>query len=272
MTAHQNGSAGPPDPQPGGFSRRQVLLGALAAGAGAVVGSGVLNSVSASAATLTYDVVVVGAGASGMAAALTAAKRGLSVVVIEKAATFGGSVARSGAGIWIPNNSVILAAGVPDTPAKAAEYLAAVVGTVVPADRQAAFLANGPAMISFLMNNSPLGFRWMEGYSDYYPELPGGMPNGRSIEPAMFNGNLLGSQLANLNPAYIPVPAGEVVYSADYKWINIAAVNAQGAAVAAETVAGTSRPCWPASSRSPWARPSPEGCGPGCYRPTCRYG
>jgi 3-oxosteroid 1-dehydrogenase len=236
MTARQNGSAGTPDPQPGGFSRRQVLLGALAAGAGAVVGSGVLNSISASAATLTYDVVVVGAGASGMAAALTAAKRGLSVVVIEKAATFGGSVARSGAGIWIPNNAVILAAGVPDTPAKAAEYLAAVVGTVVPADRQAAFLANGPAMISFLMNNSPLGFRWMEGYSDYYPELPGGMPNGRSIEPAMFNGNLLGSQLANLNPAYIPVPAGEVVYSADYKWINIAAVNVQGAAVAAETV------------------------------------
>jgi 3-oxosteroid 1-dehydrogenase len=237
MTARQIGSAGAPDPQPGGFSRRQVILGALAAGAGAVVGSGVLNSISASAATLTYDVVVVGAGASGMAAALTAAKRGLSVVVIEKAATFGGSVARSGAGIWIPNNSVILAAGVPDTPAKAAEYLAAVVGTVVPADRQAAFLANGPAMISFLMNNSPLGFRWMEGYSDYYPELPGGMPNGRSIEPAVFNGNLLGSQLANLNPAYIPVPAGEVVYSADYKWINIAAVNAQGAAVAAETVA-----------------------------------
>src|ERR1019366_6622608 len=32
------------------------------------------------------------------------------------------------------------------------------------------------------------------------------------------------------------VPAGEVVYSADYKWINIAAVNVQGAVVAAETV------------------------------------
>src|SRR5882757_6519270 len=218
MTARQDGSAGAPEDPSGGYSRRQVLLGAIAAGAGAVIGSGVLNSVSAAAATLTYDVVVVGAGASGMAAALRAAKRGLSALVIEKAATFGGSVARSGAGIWIPNNSVILAAGVPDTPAKAAEYLAAVVGSAVSADRQAAFLANGPAMISFLMSNSPLGFRWMQGYSDYYPELPGGMPNGRSIEPAMFNGNLLGSQLANLNPAYIPVPAGEVVYSADYKW------------------------------------------------------
>jgi 3-oxosteroid 1-dehydrogenase len=35
------------------------------------------------------------------------------------------------------------------------------------------------------------------------------MPNGRSIEPSMFNANLLGSELANINPAYIPVPAGE---------------------------------------------------------------
>ncbi len=237
MPAGQNDSAGPQDQREGRYSRRQVLRGAMAVGAGAALGSGVLNRRSASAATLTYDVVVIGAGAAGMTAALTAAKRGLSVVVIEKAAVFGGSVARSGSGIWIPNNSVILAAGVPDTPALAAEYLAAVVGSVVPADRQAAFLSNGPPMLTFVMNSTPLGFRWMQGYSDYYPELPGGMPDGRSIEPAMFNANLLGSELAHLNPAYIPVPAGEVVYSADYKWINIAAVNAQGAAVAAETVA-----------------------------------
>ncbi|MFC6898848.1 FAD-binding protein [Nonomuraea dietziae] len=90
-----------------------------------------------------------------MTAALRAARRGLRTVVIEKAPTFGGSAARSGAGIWIPNNEVILAAGVPDTPAKAAAYLAAVVGGGAPADRQAAFLANGPAMISFVMRNSP---------------------------------------------------------------------------------------------------------------------
>ena len=172
-----------------------------------------------------------------MTAALTAAKRGLSVLVVEKAATFGGSAARSGSGIWIPNNQVILAAGVPDTPAKAAAYLAAVVGDVVPADRQAAFLANGPAMISFVMANSPLRFRWMEGYSDYYPDLPGGLPNGRSIEPDQLDGNILGAELANLNPAYIPIPAGMVVFSADYKWLNLAAVNAKGAAVAAECLA-----------------------------------
>jgi 3-oxosteroid 1-dehydrogenase len=219
-------------------TRRQVLRGA-AAGAGLVFGSQVLGTVaarSAAAADQTFDVVVVGAGAAGMTAALAAAKRGLSVLVVEKAAKFGGSAARSGAGIWIPNNQVILAAGVPDTPAKAATYLAAVVGSIVPADRRSAFLANGPAMISFVMQNSPLRFRFMEGYCDYYPELPGGMPNGRSIEPDLFDGNLLGGELANLNPAYIPVPSGTVVFSADYKWLNLSLVNVKGAAVALQSV------------------------------------
>ncbi|MGP4048401.1 3-oxosteroid 1-dehydrogenase [Streptomyces sp. 2A115] len=189
----------------------------------------------------TYDVVVIGSGAAGMTAALTAAKQGLSCVVVEKAATFGGSAARSGAGIWIPNNPVILAAGVPDTPAKAATYLAAVVGPEVPADRQRAFLDHGPAMLSFVMANSPLRFRWMEGYSDYYPQLPGGLPNGRSIEPDQLDGNILGAELARLNPSYMTVPSGMVVFSTDYKWLTLAAVSAKGAAVATQCLARGTR-------------------------------
>ncbi|UIX35443.1 3-oxosteroid 1-dehydrogenase [Streptomyces sp. GQFP] len=176
-----------------------------------------------------------------MTAALTAAKQGLTCVVVEKAPTFGGSAARSGAGIWIPNNSVILAAGVPDTPAKAAAYLAAVVGPEIPAARQQAFLAHGPAMLSFVMANSPLRFRWMEGYSDYYPELPGGLPNGRSIEPDQLDGNVLGAELARLNPPYLAVPSGMVVFSADYKWLALSAVSAKGAAVAVECLARGTR-------------------------------
>ena len=221
---------------PASLSRRQVLAGAAAVGASTVVSSAA-TSVPANAAPTQFDVVVVGSGAAGMTAALRAAKRGLSVVVVEKAPTFGGSAARSGAGIWIPNNQVILAAGVPDTPAKAAAYLAAVVGSDVPTAKQQAFLANGPSMISFVINNSPLRFRYMDGYSDYYPELPGGIAQGRSIEPDLFDGKLLGSELANLNPAYIPVPAGTTVFSADYKWLNLALVNVKGAAVALEVVA-----------------------------------
>lgn len=132
---------------------------------------------------------------------------------------------------------MILAAGVPDTPAKAATYLAAVVGSGVSADRQQAFLGNGPAMISFVMANSPLRFRWMEGYSDYYPELPGGLPNGRSMEPDQLDGNILGAELAHLNPPYMAVPSGMVVFSADYKWLTLSLVSVKGAAVATECLA-----------------------------------
>jgi len=62
-----------------------------------------------------FDVVVAGSGAAGMTAALAAAHRGLRVVVIEKAGTFGGSTARSGGGIWVPGNEVLRRAGVADT-------------------------------------------------------------------------------------------------------------------------------------------------------------
>src|ERR1041384_5519180 len=129
---------------PASLSRRQVLAGAAAVGASTVVTSAA-TSVPAHAASTQFDVVVVGAGAAGMTAALAAAKRGLSCVVVEKAPTFGGSAARSGAGIWIPNNEIILAAGIPDTPEKARQYLAAVVGDI-PVVRQQAYLTYGPQM------------------------------------------------------------------------------------------------------------------------------
>jgi 3-oxosteroid 1-dehydrogenase len=169
-----------------------------------------------------FDVVVVGSGGAGMTAALAAAHHGLTVVVIEKTDRFGGSTARSGGGLWIPGNEVLRKAGVADTPEQARAYLAQVVaGDGVTAERQQAFLDHGPAMISFIRQHTPLEFMWVPGYADYYPEAPGGLAAGRSVEPVPLNGRVLGPELAHLTPPYLPAPAGVVVTQRDYRWLSL---------------------------------------------------
>src|SRR5580693_10225704 len=94
-----------------------------------------------------FDVVVAGSGAAGMTAALTAADLGLSVVVLEKTGSFGGSTARSGGGIWAPGNTVLRRAGVADSPSLARSYLARVAGEDVPAELRDALLEHCTAML-----------------------------------------------------------------------------------------------------------------------------
>jgi 3-oxosteroid 1-dehydrogenase len=168
-----------------------------------------------------FDVVVAGSGAAGMTAALAAAHRGLRVVVIEKAGTFGGSTARSGGGIWVPGNEVLRRAGVADTAEQARAYLAHVVGDRVAPGRQQALLAHGPAMVSFVRQHTPLKFAWVPGYADYYPEAPGGLAQGRSIEPVPLNARVLGPELSRLSPPYLPAPAGVTITQADYRWLSL---------------------------------------------------
>jgi 3-oxosteroid 1-dehydrogenase len=165
-----------------------------------------------------YDVVVVGSGAAGMTAALTAAKQGLRAVVVEKAAKYGGSTARSGGGVWIPNNEALQRAGVKDTPEAARKYLHAIVGDVVPSDKIDTYLDRGPEALSFLMANSPLRMQWVPYYSDYYPEEPGGRVGGRSVEPSPFNAKKLGADYADIEPEYGHSPLNIAVTQADFRW------------------------------------------------------
>ena len=61
---------------------------------------------------LNCDVLVVGSGAGGLAAAVTAAYHGLKVVVVGKAKVCGGATAWSGGWAWAPGNPLARAAGV----------------------------------------------------------------------------------------------------------------------------------------------------------------
>lgn len=167
-----------------------------------------------------YDVVVVGSGAAGMVAALTAAHQGLSTVVVEKAPHYGGSTARSGGGVWIPNNEILKRDGVKDTPEAARTYLHKIIGDVVPAEKIDTYLDRSPEMLSFVLKHSPLKLCWVPGYSDYYPETPGGKPTGRSVEPKPFNAKKLGADEKGLEPPYGKVPMNMVVMQQDYVRLN----------------------------------------------------
>src|SRR3954447_3101654 len=168
-----------------------------------------------------YDVVVVGSGAAGMAAALAARKAGLSTVVVEKAAHFGGSTARSGGGVWIPNNEVLQRDGVQDTPEAARTYLHAIVGDVVAPERIDTYLERGPEALRFVLDNCPLRMQWVPGYADYYPEQPGGRVGGRSVEPRPINLKRLGAQRAYLEPDYGKSPLNVTVTQADFRWATL---------------------------------------------------
>jgi 3-oxosteroid 1-dehydrogenase len=150
----------------------------------------------------TVDVVIVGSGGGGMVAALTAADAGASAIVLEKQALIGGSTCMSGGIVWVPNNPVMLAAGVPDSYEDAMAHFETVVGDVGPCssfERRDAFLTAGPEMVTFLQK---LGVRFIycRGYSDYYSNAKGGVDPGRGIEPVPWDARALGGWEARMQP------------------------------------------------------------------------
>lgn len=167
------------------------------------------------------DVVVVGAGGAGMTAALAAASRGLDTVLIEKSSYFGGSTARSGGGVWIPNNYALKAAGQGDDPELSRRYLDAIVGDVVPKVRRDTYLERGPEVMDFIRERTPLRFTWVPQYADYHPEAPGGRAAGRSAEPIPMDARFLGVELARLHPQYTKAPANLIVTQADFRKISL---------------------------------------------------
>ncbi len=150
----------------------------------------------------SVDLAIVGSGGGGMVAALTAADAGASALVLEKQQRVGGSTAMSGGIVWVPNNPVMRAEGVPDSYEDAMAHFEAVVGDVGPAsslERRHAFLTAGPEMVSFLQERG-VRFVHCPGYSDYYSSAKGGHDVGRGIEPVPFDGRVLGGWLERLQP------------------------------------------------------------------------
>lgn len=162
-----------------------------------------------------YDLVVVGSGAAGLSAAVTAAHRGLKVAVLEKDETLGGATAWSGGWMWVPRNFHARAAGIVESLPTVRSYLMAELGDRFDPNRVDAFLKAAPEMAEFFHQHTRLQFDHGNGIADIHHQSPGAGEGGRSLIARPYNGRLLGNQASRIRPTMretslwgMPIQAG----------------------------------------------------------------
>ena len=144
------------------------------------------------------DLLVFGAGAGGMTAALVGALDGLSVALCEKTGMAGGTTATSAGTVWVPGTRQSVRAGVPDSIEAARRFLDSVIGTDDP--RRETFLETGPTAIDDLEARSEVRFVAATAHPDYLRNHPGAAFGGRALMPLPFDGRKLGADFDRVRP------------------------------------------------------------------------
>ncbi|MEQ1105026.1 FAD-dependent oxidoreductase [Acinetobacter ursingii] len=148
---------------------------------------------------LECDLIVVGAGAGGLSTAITARKKGLNVIVLEKDHVFGGTTAFSGGVLWIPGNHHAKQNGIQDSREAARTYLKHETKAFFNAEAVDAFLDYGPEMLKFFEQQTTVKFV-PTLYPDYHPDAPGGVDIGRSVLAVPYDIRGLGDNMKRLRP------------------------------------------------------------------------
>lgn len=140
---------------------------------------------------INVDVLVVGSGAAGLSAAVTAALGGASVLVAEKESVIGGTSAWSGGWLWIPRNPLAREEGIEEEPGSPLTYLRHEMDGE-PADaRLLAYLQYGPEMIDFFRRRTAVQFLSGSKMPDFHAS-PGAALGGRSVTAQPFDGRSSG--------------------------------------------------------------------------------
>jgi len=148
------------------------------------------------------DVLVVGSGAAGLTAAITAAHLGAVVLVVEKADKIGGVTAWSGGAAWLPGNRYMPTADALNDRELARGYLQAILGERYDETLVDAFLHHAPELVTFLETNTTAVSFQAFGSPDYYQHVAGAQTSGRSIIPQPFDAETLGPALKQLRTPF----------------------------------------------------------------------
>jgi len=148
------------------------------------------------------DVAVIGSGAAGFTAAISAHEGGANVALFEKADLVGGTTAWSGGQVWIPNNPHMAAVGVLDSRERAITYIMSLSRDLLEPRLVEAYVDAGPEMVALLDAKTPVQFYAVAGMPDYHPEFPGGSPGGgRTLECPIYPFDELGEWASRVTPS-----------------------------------------------------------------------
>lgn len=151
-----------------------------------------------------FDLVVAGAGAAGLGAAVVAHSKGLRVVIVEKSRFVGGTTSLSGAVCWVPGSRQNRELGIEDSAELATQYLDSVVGDRPGRDARLEYVRRAPEAFEYLERVSHLKYFARPNNSpDYFPDAPGAQLRGRALTPVNYDGRLLGDRFGDLRP---PLP------------------------------------------------------------------
>ena len=166
------------------------------------------------------DLVVVGSGAAGLSAAVTAAHHGLEVVVLEKDATLGGATAWSGGWMWVPLNPLAKRAGIEEDPEQVRTYLRHELGERYDPTKIDAFLKAGPKMVAFFEQHTALQFIDGNAIPDIHGDTPSAATGGHQVIAAPYDGRELGGSIHKLRKTMpetsfwgMPIQAGPDLYA-----------------------------------------------------------
>jgi succinate dehydrogenase/fumarate reductase flavoprotein subunit len=144
------------------------------------------------------DVLIVGSGAAGLSAAVTAAWHGLKVIVVEKDPVFGGATAWSGGWAWVPCNPLARRAGIVEDIEQPRTYLKHELGDQYDPAMIDAFLQAAPQMVAFFEQHTSLQFADGNAIADIHGDTPGAGTGGRSVIAAPFDARNVGKLLKRL--------------------------------------------------------------------------
>lgn len=139
-----------------------------------------------------YDVIVLGGGAAGLAAVLSAYEADLTSVLIEKSELLGGATVHSYGLLWAGRNHIARAAGIDDRREDVLAYMRYLGGGEIDDARLETYVDQAPIVLKQL-DDWGIKLRLVKGVTDHYYGLaPGAVTVGRTLETELITGEEIG--------------------------------------------------------------------------------